>query len=1219
MADTESRARFDRELGRLLGAARRRVLLHGVLSLAAAAGLLGITAVWALGGETAPSAAARGGLLVCTLALVVAVAWTRLARPLRRLRDRGALCHELEQRGGLDNLLVAAEEAARRPDRWGPGAGVSAALVDRLYAAALGRTLEIRLGRRLPLPGAWVTILGATLAAGLLLWAGATAPQRFAVGGLRLLLPLRDDHLPPGAGLYLAEGPREVIAGADVTIVARDLGRSRAPVTCELRVGSGLWRPVAGAPARAPFGRLGTTWSATLPNVRESFVYRFGRDGVTTAEAAVTVIHPPLLGVWGGTLQPPAYTRLPAQTMTRFPGRLQAPFGSRLTWMGLAAGAVARASVVTAGGDTVPLIVREDTLCGVAVVRDALVYTVRLRDRRGLENSPRVTYAVEAVPDAPPVATLTRPADDGHLPGDGRVELVAGAGDDYGVTRIELLLRRERGAGEPAEVATNDEQDWSRVTIWPTPGPGGAGALGLATPWGAAAVIAGPLAGAVPAGPLVLPLALETAGLELRSGDVLALCVEVIDNREPGPSGSSRSSVLRLALPSATEILADEVGGGRERVEALEELRRKGEDLTRELEKLDRDLRQDARAGWEQRQQVQAALERQRALQEEFRNAAQALQQDIARLEQNNLNSVELLGKMQEVAALIEQVRSEELDRLLEQMRDQAAGLSPEQVRQAMEQIARNQEEYKERLDRAIGLLKEMAREQEMEGLTSVVERLLREQQALLDAAGADSTGKRADAGRTEPPEQAPSPQSAPKSSPQSAEEAQRQTALSEEVRRLEARLREALDRLERDLDRAPGREAGPTAEAMREALQEALKQLQEQRPAQDMQEASRRLSAPPPPPSSSSPQEPQQQALRELAALYHVLLRGQMQMQVAMQQYTAVNLRRIAADLLALSEREEEIAGTVPAELRGVALGDLARRQNRVLRAARGVRDRMQEVGSRSPAISMRLMRDLDTVVEGLNGAVQGLEQRTGAVARRESRDSIGKINRIVIGLLTAAQQAGQGGGGGGAMPTPSGQLQQMAQEQAGLNAFAQELQRQMQKQGPSQEARALRQRLQSEQGGLAGRLEELARGERIAPPGERVLGDLDQLARDMERVADDLGAGRVDDETLARQERILGRLLDAHNSVRKRDFTRRRESRAAGTPFARQQGEGGASSADGPGAPFQRRQESVAKAPADYRDLVRRYFRVLENLLSPPSAAPDRPAPAVTPGAGR
>ncbi len=106
--------------------------------------------------------------------------------------------------------------------------------------------------------------------------------------------------------------------------------------------------------------------------------------------------------------------------------------------------------IVTAGGDTVPLAVREDTLRGAAVVTDALVYTVRLRDRRGLENSPRVTYAVEAIPDAPPAATLTRPADDGHLPGDGRVELVAGAGDDYGVTRIELLLRRERGAGDPA-------------------------------------------------------------------------------------------------------------------------------------------------------------------------------------------------------------------------------------------------------------------------------------------------------------------------------------------------------------------------------------------------------------------------------------------------------------------------------------------------------------------------------------------------------------------------------------------------------------------------------------------------------------------------------------------------------------------------------------------------------------------------------------------------
>ncbi|MHB8078931.1 MAG: coiled-coil domain-containing protein [Candidatus Krumholzibacteriia bacterium] len=1199
MVDTESRARFDRELGRLLGAARRRVLWHGVLSLAGAGGLLGGVAAWALGGEIAPSAAARAGLLVCTLALVIAVAVARLLRPLRRLRDRGALCRELEREGGLDNLLVAAAEAVRRPERWGAAAGVSAALVDRLYAAALGRAREIRLGRRLPLPGAWVTIGGVALAAGLLLGGGATAPGRFAVGAGRLLLPLRDDRLPPGAGLYLAEGPREAVAGADFTVAARDLGRGRGPVTCEVRVGSGLWRAVPCAPARGAGDRLGTVWSATLPDVRESFAYRFGRDGVTTPAAAVTVIHPPLLTVWGGTLRPPAYTRLPAQTMARFPGRLQAPAGSRLTWLGAVAGEVARAAVVTAAGDTLPLAVRGDTLRGAAEVQATLAYTVALRDRRGLGNSPRVSYAVEAIPDAPPVATLTRPADDGHLPGDGRVALVAGAGDDYGVTGIELLLRRERGGGEAAPA---DDRDWSRVTVWPLPGVGG-GAVGLATPWGAAAATPGAVAGPAPAGPFELPLALEAAGLELLSGDVLALCVEVVDNRVPGPPGRTRSPVLRLALPSATEVLAEEVGGGRERVEALEGLRRKGEELTQELAKIDRDLRQDTRAGWEQRQQVQAALERQRALQDEFRNTAQALQQDLARLEQNNLNSVELLDKMQEVAALIEQVHSEELDRLLAQLRDQAAALPPEQVRQAMEQIARNQEEYKERLDRAIGLLKEMAREQEMEGLTAVVERLLREQQALLDAAAADSTG-----GAQPQPQPSPSTPSPPAPSPAGP----RQAALADEARRLEQQLREALDRL----DKAGDRDPGPTAEAMRQALREALEQLQAQRPDQDMQEASRRLSTSPP---SASPQEPQQQALRELAALYHVLLRGQMQMQGAMQQYASANLRRLAADLLALSEREETIAGAVPTDLRGVALGDLARRQNRVLRATRGVRDRMQEVGSRSPVLSMRMIRDLDEVVAGLGNAVQGLEQGTGAVARRESRDSIGKLNRIVIGLLTAAQQEGQGGGGGEAMPAPSRQLQQMAQEQAGLNAFAQELQRRLQQQGPSQEARAGMQRLQAEQGGLAGRLEELARGERADPPGERVLGDLDQLARDMERVADDLGAGRIDDETLARQERILGRLLDAHNSVRKRDFSQRRESRAAQAPFARQAGEAGAPVADDPAMPFARRQEAVAKAPADYRDLVRRYYRALDQLLSPPAAVPEPPAPAPPPGGAR
>ena len=110
-------------------------------------------------------------------------------------------------------------------------------------------------------------------------------------------------------------------------------------------------------------------------------------------------------------------------------------------------------------------------------------------------------------------------------------------------------------------------------------------------------------------------------------------------------------------------------------------------------------------------------------------------------------------------------------------------------------------------------------------------------------------------------------------------------------------------------------------------------------------------------------------------------------------------------------------------------------------------------------------------------------------------------------------------------------------------------------------------------------------------------VLGDLGQLGRDMESLSQDLDDGLVSEETLQRQERILSRMLDARNSVRRRDYTTRRESRTATRLFDQQDGNEGDDGEPGE-QPFRLRYQPLEKAPLEYRDLVRRYFTALDSL---------------------
>jgi len=307
--------------------------------------------------------------------------------------------------------------------------------------------------------------------------------------------------------------------------------------------------------------------------------------------------------------------------------------------------------------------------------------------------------------------------------------------------------------------------------------------------------------------------------------------------------------------------------------------------------------------------------------------------------------------------------------------------------------------------------------------------------------------------------------------------------------------------------------------------------------------------------------------------------------------------MRDLASQLLMLSERQEQLGLDLPTSLRDVRVDDLARRQHLVLGGTMAVRDGLEEVSGDAPQEIMRMLKELDDLLEILGRGIDQLEEGRASSARSASDAALADMNRLVISLLTQAQMNGQGGGSGQSQPMLSQQLQQMSEQQAQLNAMAEALR---QKQGRiSQETRAGMQRLQQGQKGLAGQARELAEEQEARAEqqgGQRVLGDLEELAREMESVGDDLAGGLITPETLRRQDRILGRLLDMHNASRERDWARRRESRSSDELYAEQEGQSAPD--EDQVQPEARRWRSVEEAPPAYRDLVREYYREIRRL---------------------
>ncbi len=1227
-------ATFNSRLQGLLKATRRRVLRHGWLGFAALGGPALLAAAWAAGGHRRLEGFLAWGLSLSLAMVLAAAGWAFLVKPLRGLRDRRDLVGLIERRGDFANLLVAAEESGRLRERWAEGDPVARELRRRLLLRAgeildlltPEQILELR-HRRAVRSG-----LAGTLA--LVLVFIVADPGGLVRGMSRLAGPQVREVVPGSGGLYGESGPGFVVVGAGCDLAARDFGGGYHETVCEVRVGSGNWQAIPAVWEAAPAAEPGLPapyrrWTARVEDVREDFAWRFRRGTRVSEPRFLPVRHHPLVTAISARIVPPTYTRTPTQEVAVLPSFLEVPAGSEVQLKGRLNLGVAAAGLALATGDTVPLAIDGREFTGSLTVTGETAFNVVLRDSVGLSNLAPLQYKLSALEDGAPVVRLERPQDDGILPLAGTLALIVDAADDFGIAALSLYLRplgtgRDEGAG-----LRGDGGEWygglffpgeeERWLAWDSPVGG----------WQIKAVTDTAASGGLL---LRADLTLALERMDLVAGQGLEIVAEARDNRRPGPANTGRSGVLRLALPPASDGLAVQASSNEDRKAALDEARRLNQALGADLDRLSRELMKDPDPDWTRQQEMEAALERHRALQDELSSIAEQLRRQLENMATNQLSSPEQLEKAEELAQLLDKQDSNSLEELLDKMESGADRLTPDEIARAVQEVARNQKELARRMDAALAMLERMGREQELEGLTSLLEKMLQDQQELADLtrqlAGKDRDApgepgddqdparEEGDRGEGEPRDEdgqeepedggGEDPEQESGSEEEASRLAERQEALNRDMEELQKRMEAALESLRQQQEDRPQDQPPSPESAMEQALEQAMKDLEQQQAEGKMNEARDQLLQMDPEQAAKL----QEQAMRDLGSLYHVLLQSQGAMQMAMQENRVTSLRGLAADMLALSHRQEQISQRIPTRLRDVRSLELTRGQHRLQKAAVQVRDGLGELAVEAPLRIMPLLKKLDGLIEQMGYGVNALEENRGTAAQRHGTDALAEANNIIIGLLTEAQVAGQGGAGQSS-PSQADQLMQMIKEQARLNGTTEQLRKMLADRGLSQETRAQMKRLGEGQGELARQMRDLAEQERVRQDGGRLLGDMAQLGRDMESISGEIDEGLVSEETMIRQERILSRMLDARNSVRQRDYSSRRESRTAERLYGDQ--EGGPAAGGDPRVRM--RYQPLDTAPLDYRDLVRRYFSALDSLqrldadpLAPPRAGDDR-----------
>ena len=1082
----------------------------------------------ALGGArwiTIPAAPLGVWLLAAALAGAAAWwTWRRLTREASLTEVAGAIERERSLRSGM---LRGALEVAH-----GGGAlGRHAAQAVAARLAGSGPVLAPTLRRR-ALQGAGhaaVAALGAMLLTG--------AAHRSAPDGWEALLhPVRawqGTLLPP---LAFDGAPSTVLRGEQVHLTVRADGR-RAVVVRARATGS-PWvahrLEVVGGSATMSLGPI----DADLTIV--------ATDGRAVSDTlAVAVTDRPFLGDVTYRARFPGYLGR-APELLAGGDVMRIPRGTVLEIDGRASTALS--SVMLSGArDSVRMNVRHHSFSARFQPASSGRWAWAARATTGAIDDVPPALEVEVIPDSVPRVEFLSPARDTVVALGDRVVVALFASDDHGLA--DVLLRS-----------------------WRVPAAGRA-----QTP------IAQRLTGPVE-GPWSGHAELDIASRGLGAGDALHVIAVATDASPWAQRGQTRELVLRVPSLSERRAMArsaadSAVARAASAASAQKDLAQRTGDAARS--RTNRPGGQSQQAGSERRREPAAmsfeSAERAEALVREQRELAERVQEvsEAARalerqLRQAGALDADLTARLQEAQALLQQALTPELAEQMRALEEAIRQLSGDEARTALKDLAAQQQRLREQLERSAEMLRRAAMEGAMQTLRDEAQEIARQQRAL-----ADSLAR------------------SPAASPDEARAIERRTRdLADDVAELAERLarEQALAGAERVKAAEPHAEA--SAEAMREAAEQAA--AGERRadagkepgadgePGKDRspeegsgtdssvtspdrqdlgagqrgagaaegdrpqagqrgggERAGKEQKGGRPSPSQRAAGESARQAGARMERAAEQLAQARESQVREWKSELSGELDQSVQEMMQLAREQRALEqqlreGADPGRLRG----DQSAVQQGVNQAA----SRLQAAGAKSSLLSGRSQR---AVGEAQRAVAQATSQVTaargsGGQAAGSMRDAAEALNRAAASLVRDRESVNQASSASG-FSEMLAQMQEMARKQGGVNAGAQGLLQLPSGRQAGDEARAMARALARQQRSVAQGLDQLGDADRS--------GKMEELAREARQLADALDRGQIDPGTLARQQQLLTRLLDAGRTYddEDQDESPRREARAA------------------------------------------------------------------------
>ena len=633
---------------------------------------------------------------------------------------------------------------------------------------------------------------------------------------------------------------------------------------------------------------------------------------------------------------------------------------------------------------------------------------------------------------------------------------------------------------------------------------------------------------------------------------------ELTDNDIISGPKKTVSSTFIARVPSLADLyetaentesdFMEEITTGTENFQELKEL----------FEALELEALKTKDLDWDQQQSVKNAIEKTKEQFANMEKMAETIESITEQADKHDLFSPDLLDKFKELSDLVRDVIPEDMLTNMDNLQESLENMDMKQLQNTLNDLAENINQIEQDLDRYLEIFKRLQAEQKMDELQTRMEQLFDQQQSLDQEI--NQTNEQTDRSTLKRLEQ---------EEKRNLEEFENLKSLMEEASEL------VEDYSQKTSDDLSELAESPLTEQTKSSLMETMKNLSQQNLQQSQN-------------SSEQSLDNMQMMMQEL-----------MQMQQQFQQETVAEMtekfQALMQDMLYLSSQEEQLRSEVKSASRNSPrLREMAARQQVLQDQLQSIMNQMMDLSKETFAITPEIGRSIGKANAGMQEAKNKLTERNVSQAGKNQNMAMEGLNEAALGLFNSMQSMQQSGSASGYSQFLK-MMQQMAGQQQGLNQ--QGMQLSMGQMAAAAQQQMMQQMLQKQQG-LRKSLEQMMNEMRHS--GQKGMGDLGGIGKEMDEVIKDLQRRRFTRKTQERQQRILSRMLDSQTSMTQRGFKDERKSTSAESTVA----------FEGPGglpADMGQRQSLALQAlnkainagySREHQTMIKRYFNSLSQL---------------------